>query len=118
VCKDRLLEENKHSNLKSACLAFFVLHIIVFASSQLFFFNTNIFKDLEIIEDVLPEKRPPASKRRKTQLPTGTTEENIRFLISFVVLANMCEHTNLFKTQWLTKKWIPKNYTQPTEYLQ
>lgn len=38
VCKYRLLEENEHSNLKSPCLAIFVYHVIVFASSQLYFF--------------------------------------------------------------------------------
>lgn len=75
------------------------------------FLKTNIFKDLEIIRDVHPEKQAPATKRRKPLLPAGTNKPG-ESQASYVS-CSCGYHVNKLissKAWWLPKKGVLKDY--------
>lgn len=44
--------------------------------------NTNIFKELEVSKEGLPERQAPVAKRRKSPPPKGTSQKKVNFHIS------------------------------------
>lgn len=54
------------------------LHVFAFSPLK----NTNIFKELEVSKEGVPEGQAPIIIRRKTPPPKGTSQKKVNFLIS------------------------------------
>lgn len=76
--------------------------------------NTNIFKELEVSEEGVPERLVPCYQKKDTATRRYKQEESRPSYLLIVVVLNKCESTNILKalvatSGEATSKWVPQS---------